>query len=165
MAVGFSPSFRYLALPWKKFSASADSSSARAILKLSPPGTPRTSASRLSRPITTIPVGGNKPAPPPSRPFPANTRYFGDPASPQPRQWMVNFRVANLDAFLSQLRAAGIDVTLDPETYPDGRFARLHDPMATPSNSGNPPTATRKSSQRHRLPSVPPAYSVFWLLL
>jgi glyoxylase I family protein len=65
-------------------------------------------------------------------PFPANTRYFGDPDSPQPLQWMVNFRVANLDAMLSQLRAAGIEVTLDPETYPIGRFARLHDPEGNP---------------------------------
>ena len=65
-------------------------------------------------------------------PFPANTRYFGDPASPQPLQWMINFRVANLEAILSQLRAAGITVTLDPETYPNGRFARLHDPEGNP---------------------------------
>lgn len=65
-------------------------------------------------------------------PFPADTKYFGDPASPQPLQWMVNFRVANLDAFLSQLRSAGIEVT-DPETYPSiGRFARLHDPEGNP---------------------------------
>ena len=65
-------------------------------------------------------------------PFPADTKYFGDPASPQPLQWMLNFRVANLEAMLSQLRATGIEVTLDPETYPNGRFARLHDPEANP---------------------------------
>jgi glyoxylase I family protein len=65
-------------------------------------------------------------------PFPSNTSYFGDPASPQPLQWMVNFRVANLDAMLAQLRAASIEVT-DPETYPNiGRFARLHDPEGNP---------------------------------
>jgi glyoxylase I family protein len=66
------------------------------------------------------------------RPFPANTGTFGDPASPQPLQWMVSFRVANLDAFLVQLRAAGIEVMLDPENYPNGRFARLHDPEGNP---------------------------------
>ena len=65
-------------------------------------------------------------------PFPADTGYFGDPHSPHPRQWMVNFRVANLEAMLSQLRAAGIEVTLDPEIYPNGRFARLHDPEGNP---------------------------------
>jgi glyoxylase I family protein len=73
-----------------------------------------------------------QPGPTAFAPFPGNTRYFGDPASPQPLQWMVNFRVANLEAFLSQLRAAGIEVTLDPETYPNGRFARLHDPEGNP---------------------------------
>jgi hypothetical protein len=45
---------------------------------------------------------------------------------------MVNFRVANLDAFLVQLRAADIEVTLDPKNYPNGRFARLHDPEGNP---------------------------------
>jgi predicted enzyme related to lactoylglutathione lyase len=39
---------------------------------------------------------------------------------------------ATLDAMLSQLRAAGIEVTVDPETYPNGRFARLHDPEGNP---------------------------------
>lgn len=65
-------------------------------------------------------------------PFPADTTYWGDPASPHPQQWMLNFRVADLDAMLTQLRSAGIAVTLDPETYPNGRFARLHDPEGNP---------------------------------
>lgn len=29
---------------------------------------------------------------------------------------------------VTQLTAAGIDVQVDPETYPNGRFARTHDP-------------------------------------
>lgn len=41
---------------------------------------------------------------------------------------MINFRVADLDAMIAQLLAAGIKVTPDPETYPNGRFARLYDP-------------------------------------
>ena len=57
-------------------------------------------------------------------PFPADTDYFGD----QERQWMINFRVRDLEAMMAQLRAAGIEVTPDPEMYPNGRFARLHDP-------------------------------------
>ena len=28
----------------------------------------------------------------------------------------------------AQLRAQNIEVRIDPETYPNGRFARLHDP-------------------------------------
>jgi glyoxylase I family protein len=45
-----------------------------------------------------------------------------------PSGWGINFRVADLDAMVSQLRAAGIDVEVDAERYPNGRFAQLHDP-------------------------------------
>jgi glyoxylase I family protein len=56
-------------------------------------------------------------------PFPAGTTYF------EPQQaFMLNFRVRSLDAMAAQLRGAGIEVKVDPEKYPNGRFARLHDP-------------------------------------
>jgi predicted enzyme related to lactoylglutathione lyase len=45
---------------------------------------------------------------------------------------MVNFRVRDLDAMTAQLREAGITVDVDPEPYPNGRFARLHDPEGNP---------------------------------
>jgi predicted enzyme related to lactoylglutathione lyase len=45
---------------------------------------------------------------------------------------MINFRVGDLDAMMRQLKAAGIAVELDPESYPNGRFARLHDPEGNP---------------------------------
>jgi predicted enzyme related to lactoylglutathione lyase len=61
-------------------------------------------------------------------PFEQATQYFGDAA----KQWMINFRVANLDAMMAQLTAAGISVTADPQRYPNGRFARLHDPEGNP---------------------------------
>lgn len=61
-------------------------------------------------------------------PFSADTDYFGRAE----QQWMVNFRVRDLDAMAAQLRANGIEVTLDPETYPNGRFARIHDPEGNP---------------------------------
>jgi glyoxylase I family protein len=61
-------------------------------------------------------------------PFPETTTYFGDPA----KFWMINFRVSNLDAMVAQLRAAGISVEVHPEHYPNGRFARLHDPEGNP---------------------------------
>lgn len=48
------------------------------------------------------------------------------------QQWMVNFRVHNLDAMVSQLRAAGIAVEVDPQRYPNGWFARLADPDGNP---------------------------------
>lgn len=61
-------------------------------------------------------------------PFPEDTDYFGD----SKKMWMVNFRVRNLDAMVTQLRAAGIAVTVDAEAYPIGRFARLNDPEGNP---------------------------------
>src|SRR5688572_31580640 len=61
-------------------------------------------------------------------PFPADTEYFDRPA----QGWMINFRVADLDAMVAQLRSGGIDVKVDPEPYPNGRFARLHDPERNP---------------------------------
>jgi glyoxylase I family protein len=61
-------------------------------------------------------------------PFPEKTEYFGDMS----KQWMINFRVDFLDAMIAQLRAHGIKVTLDPEKYQNGRFARLVDPEGNP---------------------------------
>ncbi len=61
-------------------------------------------------------------------PFPSDTDYFGK----SEQQFMVNFRVNDLDAMVAQLEAAGIEVTLDPESHPQGRFARLHDPEGNP---------------------------------
>jgi glyoxylase I family protein len=42
--------------------------------------------------------------------------------------WMINFRVDDLDAMVAQVRSAGETVDLDPERYPNGRFAELRDP-------------------------------------
>jgi predicted enzyme related to lactoylglutathione lyase len=61
-------------------------------------------------------------------PFPEQTDYFGRPE----QAWMVNFRVRDLDAMAAQLRAAGIEVVIDPQDFPNGRFARLHDPEGNP---------------------------------
>ncbi len=57
-------------------------------------------------------------------PFPETTSYFGDST----KQWMINFRVSDLDKMAAQLTAAGIAVKVDPMTYPNGRFAHTHDP-------------------------------------
>jgi glyoxylase I family protein len=61
-------------------------------------------------------------------PFPVDTDYFGSPT----QTWMVNFRVRDLDTMAAQLRAAGVAVKIDTEKYPNGRFARLHDPDGNP---------------------------------
>jgi glyoxylase I family protein len=84
--------------------------------------------------ITLIPTSYDQPGwqqeagPTRFAPFPATTEYFGDAK----QTWMVNFRVRNLDAMIAQLRAAGITVDIDPEHYPNGRFARLHDREGNP---------------------------------
>jgi predicted enzyme related to lactoylglutathione lyase len=61
-------------------------------------------------------------------PFPEKSSYFGDPN----KVWMVNFRVHDLDKMVAQLRTAGIEVKIYPESDPSGRFARLHDPEGNP---------------------------------
>src|SRR5215213_6087527 len=48
-------------------------------------------------------------------PFPRDSDYFGRAE----QQWMINFRVRDLDAMAEQLRAAKIEVTVDAETYPN----------------------------------------------
>lgn len=42
--------------------------------------------------------------------------------------WAVTFRVDDLDAMVAQLADAGESVRVDPEAYPNGRFAALDDP-------------------------------------
>ncbi len=61
-------------------------------------------------------------------PFPETTNYFGDTN----QKWMVNFRVRDLHAMVSQLRGTGIAVQIDPTNYPNGQFGRLNDPEGNP---------------------------------
>lgn len=69
-------------------------------------------------------------------PFPRDTDYF-----PEGKQWMLNFRVTDLDALLAALREAGIAITTDPEwdTPETGRFARIQDPEGNPVELWEPP--------------------------
>lgn len=61
-------------------------------------------------------------------PFKQDTDYFGD----WRLQWMINFRVRDLNAMAAQLRTNGIAVEIDPEEYPNGFFAKLYDPEGNP---------------------------------
>jgi glyoxylase I family protein len=61
-------------------------------------------------------------------PFKQDSPAFGDMRN----QWMINFRVRDLDKMAAQLRAAGIKVEIDPQTYPNGRFAQTSDPEGNP---------------------------------
>ena len=45
-----------------------------------------------------------------------------------PAGWGINFRVASLEAIVTQLRGNDVEVAVDDEVYPNGRFAQLSDP-------------------------------------
>ena len=57
-------------------------------------------------------------------PFEQDSAMIGPPE----HTWMINFRVDALDAIVDQLRGAGETVDVDPERYPNGRFAEVRDP-------------------------------------
>ena len=84
--------------------------------------------------ITLVPTSYDKPVwhqeagPTAFSPFPETSHYFGDSS----KVWIVNFRVRDLDKMAAQLQSAGIAVKIDPQSYPNGRFARLHDPEGNP---------------------------------
>lgn len=58
-------------------------------------------------------------------PFPHDTTAFGWPVE---KQWVINYRVDDLDGILDELRSAGVDV--DEDTFKDvnGRFGHCWDP-------------------------------------
>jgi predicted enzyme related to lactoylglutathione lyase len=56
-------------------------------------------------------------------PFKETTTYFG--ASEQ--QWMVNYRVHNIEALLEQLKAANVKIVDSLETYDYGKFIHIED--------------------------------------
>ena len=61
-------------------------------------------------------------------PFEQETEYFGNAN----KSWMINFRVANLDAMVAQLESAGIEVLINADESPIGKFAKLYDPEGNP---------------------------------
>jgi predicted enzyme related to lactoylglutathione lyase len=69
-------------------------------------------------------------------PFAQDTDHF-----PHDKQWMINFRVAELDGLLAALRADGLEVTTNPDwDAPEtGRFARLYDPEGNAIELWEPP--------------------------
>lgn len=63
-------------------------------------------------------------------PFDHHTNYFGR----SEQQWMLNFRVKDLNAMIAQLKKSGIGAEVRPEEWDSevGRFARIHDPEGNP---------------------------------
>jgi glyoxylase I family protein len=70
------------------------------------------------------------------QPFPETTHYFGDVT----KSYLLNFRVRDLDKMAAQLQASGIAIKIDPQAYPNGRFARIHDPEGNPIELWQPKT-------------------------
>lgn len=67
--------------------------------------------------------------------FPADTAYF----SPSPASFMINFRVADLDALLAALRAEGCDVDPKVEDSEFGKFGWVMDPEGNRVELWQPP--------------------------
>ncbi|MCZ6571840.1 MAG: VOC family protein [Planctomycetota bacterium] len=56
-------------------------------------------------------------------PFPADTDYF----APSQRDFMVNYRVADMDGLLEVLREEGVEVVDEVQTFDYGKFAHILD--------------------------------------
>ena len=70
-------------------------------------------------------------------PFRQETDYF-----PAEKQWMINFRVDDLDTMMAQLKSAGIAIETRPDewdTPETGRLCRIHDPEGNQIELWEPP--------------------------
>ena len=70
-------------------------------------------------------------------PFADNTTYM----APSESGFMVNFRVADLEALLAALRAEGCDVMETTETSDQGKFGWVMDPEGNKVELWEPPAA------------------------
>ncbi len=57
-------------------------------------------------------------------PFSQKTKYF----APSQKEFMINYRVENLEELLETLRAAGVTILDTVETYDYGKFVHILDP-------------------------------------
>ena len=64
--------------------------------------------------------------------FPENTKYFGPGNEKGPQQAMVNYRVDDLDALLTQLAAAG--VSIDRNALPNASLKLRPSAIASPTD-------------------------------
>ncbi|HEV7589727.1 MAG TPA: VOC family protein [Longimicrobium sp.] len=67
--------------------------------------------------------------------FPADTKYLDPSTAP----FMVNYRVADLDAMLAQLRAGGVDVDEKVDESEYGKFGWAMDPDGNRFELWQPP--------------------------
>lgn len=57
-------------------------------------------------------------------PFEEKTTYF----EPSSKEFMINYRVKNIEALVKELKAAGVKVLDEIETYEYGKFVHILDP-------------------------------------
>lgn len=57
-------------------------------------------------------------------PFSQDTKYF----EPSESEFMINYRVKNIEALVNQLEAAGVTICDSIETYDYGKFVHIIDP-------------------------------------
>lgn len=57
-------------------------------------------------------------------PFSADTKYF----EPSQKEFMINYRVENLEELVEELKASGVRVLDEIETYDYGKFVHILDP-------------------------------------
>lgn len=77
-------------------------------------------------------------------PFKHDTTYF-DPGT---ASFMINYRVEDLDAVMSALRAEGIEVDLSKEESEYGRFAWVVDPEGNRLELWEPPRGAKRTAAR-----------------
>jgi predicted enzyme related to lactoylglutathione lyase len=56
--------------------------------------------------------------------FPSATKYF----DPSKKEFMINYRVADLDALVEQLKIEGVTIIDEVATYEYGKFVHILDP-------------------------------------
>ena len=59
--------------------------------------------------------------------FPEKTQYM----APSTREFMVNFAVDDLDAFITRIQAKGVTILKRDDSDPSGKFAWIVDPDGT----------------------------------
>ncbi len=57
-------------------------------------------------------------------PFAAETDYF----HPSRKEFMINYRVADIESLVAELKASGVEVVDEIETYDYGKFVHVMDP-------------------------------------
>ena len=70
--------------------------------------------------------------------FPDTTKYF----EPSNQPFMMNFRVADLDALVAELRTEGVDVQANNDASEYGKFAWVMDPEGNRIELWEPPPKT-----------------------